>query len=383
MSKRPATMTAHVAMFSPTMTWGGAERMFNRLAIGFAHAGLSVDLVLARADGPNLDGLPSAVRVVDLHSRRLLASSGPLAAYLDAERPDVLIATQAHANFLAVWSRMLAKASPQLILREANTITVASFNSSDVRDRVVPVFARFLYPRADVVVAVSKGVAEDLVSHVGIPQSMVRVIYNPTFDSDIVSLMQERVGHPWFQDGGPPVLVAVGRMSPQKRFDMLIKAVSIARQKRPVRLVILGDGEERARLESLTRGLGLEDCVSFPGFERNPYAYMARADLYVLSSAWEGLPNTLIEAMACGVAVVSTDCPSGPREILDTHRLGPGPFGTLVPVDDPRMLSEAILLELSITRNPAHLKRRAARFAAERSVRSYIDLMSPRSGTRA
>ncbi len=112
-----------------------------------------------------------------------------------------------------------------------------------------------------------------------------------------------------------------------------------------------------------------------PGFVRNPYAYMARADVYVLSSAWEGLPNSLIEALACGLPVVSTDCPSGPREILDTCRMGPGAFGSLVPVGSPASLSEAILTELTLSRDASSLRRRAERFAADRAVTSYIDLM--------
>ena len=364
-----------VGLFSPRMGGGGAEKTFKRLAVGFSHAGLAVDVVVARGDGPNLIGLPSAVRVVDLGCRRVLSCAGPLAHYLNVERPDVLISTLAYANVVAVWARAMAKVAPQLILREANTLSIASSGSSDARDRALPLLARAFYPRADAVVAVSKGVAEDLINNVGISRSLVRVIYNPTFDSDILSLAREPVNHPWFGDGGPPVLLSVGRLTPQKRFDTLIRAVSIARRHRPLRVVVLGEGEDKGRLESLTRELGLGDCVSLPGFVSNPYAYMARADLYVVSSAWEGFPNTVVEAMACGLSVVSTDCPSGPREILAAPGPGTGRLGTLVPVDDPEKLSEAILLELDLDRDRAGFQRRARQFASERAVRSYIDLM--------
>ncbi len=210
--RRRAAGPIHVGLFSPSMTWGGAERMFKRLASGFAQSGLSVDLVLASADGPNLSGLPSTVRIVDLHCRRLLASVRPLTRYLDRDRPDVLISTLEHANLVAVRARSVANSSPQLILREANTLSVASSNSADVRDRVVPLLARALYPRADVIVAVSKGVAEDLVDSINIPRSMVRVIYNPTFDGDILSLMRLPAEHAGFGDGGPRVILSVGRL---------------------------------------------------------------------------------------------------------------------------------------------------------------------------
>jgi len=264
---------------------------------------------------------------------------------------------------------------PQLILREANTLSVAYAQSENLRDRSLRLLARRFYPRADAVVAVSKGVADDLIDRVGIPRNVVRVIYNPTFDREILSLMQEEASHPWLHDGGPPVILSVGRLFPQKRFDTLIQAVSMASRRRPLRAIILGEGDERGRLESLSRELGVANDVSLPGFVNNPYAFMARADLYVMSSAWEGFPNTLVEAMACGLPVVSTDCPSGPSEIIGRYTTGPQRVGTLVPVEDPPKLSEAIVNELSVDHDPAALRRRAQRFSTERAVRSYLDIM--------
>jgi len=374
-----ATESLHVALFCPDMSVGGAEKMFRRLAVAFAQAGMRVDLVLAITGGPNAQGLPPAVRLVYLHSRRLLSSVGPLVRYLNQARPDILVSTLTHANIPAIWARALAKHKPQLIVREANTLSVDSSRSALVfRNHSIPVLARLFYPCADTVVAVSKGVARDLVDNVGIPRSVVRVVYNPTFDSEILSLMDEPVNHPWFGDEGPPVLLSAGRLTLQKRFDILIQAVSIARRHRPLRAVILGEGEERNRLESLVRELGLCECISLPGLDENPYAYMARARLYVMSSDWEGFPNALVEAMACGLPVVATDCPSGPREILETESLGPGPYGTLVPVDNPEKLAEAILLELNLNHDRSGLQRRAQRFSSTRAVRSYMDLMCRR-----
>ena len=372
---RIAGVRAKVTLFSPSMGGGGAEKMLRRLATGFSQAGLTVDLVLANAVGPNLDGMPSGVRVIDLHCPRLLSSIEPLVRYLSVERPQALISTLTDANIVAIWARAMVPRPPQLIVREANTLSVASSQSRDLRDRFLPFLARTFYRRADAVVAVSKGVAEDLIKHVGVPRGLVRVIYNPTFDGEIIRLMREEVDHPWFGDGGPPVLLSVGRLTPQKRFDTLVRAISMASRKRPLRAIVLGDGEERDRLQSLSRELGLSDYISFPGFVSNPYAFMAKANLYVMCSAWEGFPNTLVEAMACGLPVVSTDCPSGPREIIGSCASGSGSVGTLVPIDYPSALSEAILRELVLDHDRACLQRQARRFSAERAVRSYIDLM--------
>ncbi len=350
--------------------------MFRRLALAFADAGLRVDLVTAVEGGLNAEGLPSSVRLVDLHCRRVLASIPPLVHYLNECTPDTMISTLGHANLTAIWACALARKKPQLIVREANTPSVDCPQSVFVlRNRCFPILASVFYPRADAVVAVSNGVAKDLIDNVGVPRSVIRVIQNPTVDNEIFDLIKEPVSHPWFADNGPPILLSVGRLTAQKRFDVFLRAVSIARQQRPLRAVILGEGEERDRLESLTLELGLVDCVSLPGFDRNPYAHMARSRLYVMSSAWEGFPNALVEAMACGLSVVSTDCPSGPREILDTNDLGPGAFGTLVPVGNPQMLADAILLELDLNRERSDLQRRAQQFTSSRAAKSYMALM--------
>jgi len=350
--------------------------MLRRIAEGFLQSGYSVDLVLARATGPNLAAIPVNMTVVDFDSAGLMKSLRPLARYLELARPDALIATPVQANLVSVMARAYSRFRPTLILREANTLSVSSADSRDPRDRLSPRLASVLYPRADAVVAVSKGVADDLVVNMGVPQAMVRVIYNPTVGDDIERLMNEPLADAWFHDEGAPVVLSVGRLAPQKRFDDLIRAVWFARQKRPVRLMIIGEGEERPRLQALAASLGIDDAVRLPGFIQNPYAYMARAHLYAVSSAYEGLPNTIIEALACGLPVVSTDCPSGPREILTAGGSGGDLLGALVPVGRPEELGEAILGELSCPPNRVRLQSRARRFTMERAVRAYMDLLS-------
>jgi len=364
-----------LTMFAPSMTWGGAEKMFRRLAIGFVQRGLSVDLVLASATGPNLEDLPSTVQVVDLEADRVRDAIRPLARYIDEARPDALLSTLYYANLAAVVARSLAKWSPVLILREATSLSVGAVHPASSRHRMMLSLVRLLYPRADLVVANSHGAARDLVDEVGIPRAMVRVIYNPAYAEDTAAMMQETVGHPWFHDEGPPIVLSVGRLNLPKGHDLLIRAVCAARRHRPMRLVILGDGEERARLEAVVRECDAAEFVSLPGFAANPYAYMARSDLFVLSSIWEGLPNVLIEALGCGLRVVSTDCPHGPREILDMSGPGRGAYGTLAPCGDVDGLCEAILGELGTRRDPAALRGRAMRFGLDRAVDSYLDLI--------
>ena len=364
-----------VALFVPSMTAGGAEKMFRRLAAGFAGAGLSVDLVLSEATGPLLEGVAGSVRVVDLECKRILASSGPLARYLDSAKPDALISTLHYANIMAVIARSRAAASPFLILREANTMSLDAGNSPELRMRLIPKLARVFYPRADVIAANSKGVADDLVETIGIPRSMVRVIHNPTWSDDLLPLMNEPVSHPWFADKQVPVVVSIGRLFPSKGFDLLIEAVCEVQRHRPVRLVIFGEGEERPKLEQLINDRQAAGFVSLPGYAANPYAYLARADLFVLSSHWEGLPNSLIEALGCGLTVVATDCPSGPREILDMPQRGRGRFGALISCGDYQAMAAAISEELDNRRDQEAQRQQARRFSADRAVASYLALM--------
>ncbi len=225
------------------------------------------------------------------------------------------------------------------------------------------------YPKADMIVAVSQGVAEDLIKSFNIPKEKIQVIYNP-ITPEIFQKAKELLGHPWFGPNQPPVILAIGRFTKQKDFPTLLKAFALVRQQRKVRLLILGDGEERPLLEQLTRNLKIQNDVMMPGFTDNPYAFMKRAALFVLSSVYEGLPNVLIEAIALGCPVVSTDCPSGPREILDGGR-----YGRLVPVGDYEALANAILQTLDNRPDPKVLQQRAAQFSLENAVKEYLKVL--------
>ena len=361
-----------LTLFLPSLRGGGAERVLVNLANGFAERGYGVDLVLAKAEGVYFDQLSPAVRVVDLHTPRVLRALPGLVSYLRRERPAALLSALNHANVIACLAHRLARVPTRLVISERNTLSVS--RPQNARGRLVPWFMRWTYPWADAVVAVSQGVADDLVRTLGIAAERVKVIYNPVVDDELLAKAQEPLDHPWFTDGAPPVVLGVGRLTEQKDFPTLIRAFARVRTHRRARLMILGEGELRPQLEALVRQLGLQDDVALPGFVANPFAYMARAAVFVLSSRWEGLPGALIQAMACGAPVVSTDCPSGPREILEDGR-----WGRLVPVGDVDALAEAISATLSDGKRP-DVAARAAAFRVEEAVEGYLHVMGVRHG---
>jgi len=341
------------------------------LARGFYDQGINVDLVLAKAEGPYLSEVPAGVRVIDLHSSRVLFSLPGLVRYLRRERPQSILSAMNHANIVAIWARKLARVQSRVVVTVHNTLSRATTNSSNFRVRLMPRLIRIFYPWADAVVAVSGGVAEDLAKTTGLPQERIRVIYNPIVTPELLEKAKKAVEHPWFAPGEPPVILSVGRLTKQKDYPTLIQAFALVRRKYPARLMILGEGEERAKLEALAQELALQDDISLPGFVDNPYAYMARSAVFVLSSAWEGFGNVLVEAMAVGTPVVATGCPSGPAEILEG-----GKWGKLVPVGDANAMAQAILSTLSGQEVKMDFQNRALKFTIERITKYYLEALS-------
>lgn len=358
-----------LAILVPALYGGGAERVMLKLAEGIAVRGYAVDLVLALAEGPYLTEVPESVRLVDLQAGRVLTSLPALVRYLRREQPAALLSVL-HANIVALWARRLANVPMQVVVSQRNTLSYeAQHYASDLRMRLTPQLIRRFYPWADGIVAVSKGVADDLAQVAGIPRRCIRVIYNPIVTPELRAKAQAPLEHPWFGPGEPPVILAVGRLTAQKDFPTLIRAFARVRQARPVRLLILGEGEDRPALEALVEQLGVKSDVSLPGFVANPYPYMAQAGLFVLSSQWEGLPGVLIEALYCGAPLVATDCPSGPREILADGR-----FGQLVPVGDVDALTQAIKVALADGK-PRPTRESWRRFELETVVSQYLDVL--------
>lgn len=358
-----------IGIFLPSLRGGGAERVMLFLARGFVEKGYEVDLVLAKSEGPYLRDVPENVNVVDLKAGRVFTSLSALVRYLRKAQPFALLSAMDHSNIIALWAQRLARVRARVVVSVHHTLSMG-VKHSNRRGRLIPYIARWCYGWADGVVAVSRGVADDLSNTLDLPRERIRVIYNPVVVPELFELVTEPMEHPWFRAGEPPVVLSVGRLTAAKDYPTLLRAFSLVIRARPVRLVILGEGEERARLEAMVWDLGLEDVVSLPGFVKNPYAYMSKAAVFVLSSAWEGFGNVLVEAMACGTPVVSTNCPSGPAEILES-----GKYGRLVPVGNAEALAEGILAVLDGSTNSEVLRHRAKEFSYDDIADQYLGIL--------
>jgi glycosyltransferase involved in cell wall biosynthesis len=331
-----------LAVFLPSLVGGGAERVTMNLVREAARRSVEVDLVLVQAVGPYLADVPDSVNIVDLGASRVLASIPALRRYLRRVRPEAMLTAISHANLAGIWAKRLAGVPTRLIVSEHDTLSLATQQAKSRRDRVIPYLVGKFYPGADGIIAVSAGVADDLATTTRIPRASIDVIYNPVITPDVVTASRAAADHPWLAPGEPPVVVGIGRLTKKKDFVTMLQAFAEVRRDRPARLIILGEGPERAELEALVHKLDLHADVALPGFVDNPYAFLSAASLFVLSSRWEGLPTVLIEAMFCGTPVVSTDCPSGPDEILQGGR-----YGTLVAVGDPAGMARAIIAALA------------------------------------
>jgi glycosyltransferase involved in cell wall biosynthesis len=362
-------VTHKIAMFLPSLHGGGAERVRVMLANAFVERGLDVDMVLARTGGTNgafIGNLSPAVRVVDLKAPRLVLALPALVRYLRREVPDVLFSGLGNANVVALTARRIAGKRIRTVISE-NTYVSAAARHGDFRDRVLPWLMARLYPLADRIVAVSRGVKDDLVGTIGVDERLVDVIHNPV-DIDRVTDLAD-ADQPMVRDDGLPLVLAAGRLEPAKDFPTLLRAFAQLRSRCPARLVIIGEGSLRPALERQIRELGLEDYVALPGFATNPYAWMKRAHLFVLSSAWEGFPNVLVEAMACGTPVVSTRCPGGAAEILED-----GYWGPMVPVGDQSALAGAMAGALE-HRSSRDVRKRASEFKLDQAVEKYLAVL--------
>ena len=374
------------------------QRIVTILARELAERGARSEIIVCAANGEFQADLPPSVAVVELrrsnalaarfaalradraaipallrplfsrkHGSRSIAYLPSLADYLRRARPDTLLSATPNLNIEAVLARRLARVKTRIVLSERSHFSSGKPRKDWQRRHLSPVMRR-TYLQADAIVAISHGVADDLMRSVGIPRAAITVLHNPTLTPDLAARIAEPVEHPWFVPGGPPVLLSVGRLAPQKDHPTLLRAFARLRQRRPARLMIAGKGSPKHidRVYQLAAELGVRADVEVLGFLPNPLPYMARATLFVLSSRFEGFSNVVLEALACGTPVVSTDCPSGPREILDD-----GAFGALVPVGDDRALAEAIERTLNDPADPKLLRARAAIFNYDRAIDRY------------
>lgn len=359
-----------VAIFVSFSGQGGVERMILNLCEGLASTGVEVDLVLVKAESMHQMELPAGVRVVNLNARHTLMSLIALVRYLRATRPAALLAAKDRAIKVAALARLFTRIPVRLVGRLGTTVSAALEGQGRLRRAAWHAGMRLFYPGIDYIVAVSEGVAEDVRKITGLGNERVGVVRNPVWTPRLDRLARERIPHPWLDDRSVPVILGAGRLTRQKDFPTLVRAFARARAQRECRLIILGDGRQRHRLLALAGELGVAKDFALPGFQRNPYAVIARASLFVLSSAWEGSPNVLTEALALGVPVVATDCPSGPREILAGGR-----YGKLVPVGDAEALARAMLETLEHPPDPKTLQEAARPYTVEASTRGYLEAL--------
>ncbi|MCA9073542.1 MAG: glycosyltransferase [Planctomycetaceae bacterium] len=364
MSRNPITILV------PSLGVGGAIRTAIHLAAGIADRGYCVDLVSMR----NLDALsgevPDSVRLVQFGASRVRWSLPSLVSYVKTEQPRSVIAISTVANLMALAAIRLARTSTPLLVTEHNHLSSKAISRELWTNRLSPWLARLTYSGADAIAAVSDGVADDLADITRIARERIQVIYNPTYSPQYEFQARMPLVDDWFVPEAPPVILAAGRLHPQKDFPTLLRAFREFRSTRNARLVILGEGPERGHLEHVIHQLELNSDVRLPGFDPNPFRYMSRARMFVLSSRWEGLPGVLIQAMSVGCPVVSTDCPSGASEIL--HK---GELGRLVPVGDHRSLANAMEAEIVAPQSVERLRSRAREFSLENSVNGHLSLL--------
>lgn len=357
----------HAAFILPNMGAGGAERVTLDLIAGFVERGARVDLVLMEKWGEFLPLVPAGVRVIELATPRLRQAIVPLRRYFKTEAPEAALAAMWPLTTAAVVAAAGLTPRPRIVVADhaplldqyaGNTATIASLRLS----------MRLSYRHADAIVAASDGLAGELAMLAGVPRDRVATIYNPIPEPARSATGQS----PWPKASGKRIL-SVGRLKPVKNFALLIEAFAPLAREQEATLAIVGEGAERPALEALIARLGLEGRVLLPGYTATPGDWYSAADLFVLASDYEGLGNVLVEAMHFGASIVATDCPYGPREILEDGR-----WGALVPCGDAPALAAAMRAALARPADRAAQTARARDFGLERSVTAYWQAMVPR-----
>jgi glycosyltransferase involved in cell wall biosynthesis len=360
-----------IAILLPDL--GGAERVCLNLANEFAGRGLQVLMVLMRSEGDLLPLLDARVEVVDLGAARVRDALWPLVRHLRKDRPGALLANMWPLTFLAVLARKLARIDTRVVAVEHIAWSATSLVRRKRTAVALKASMKWMQPRVEALLAVSGGAAQDLERFAGLPTGAVRVQYNPVVPAapkaSHATVPEQDLA--WLH-GKHRRLIAVGSFKTQKNFPLLLQAFAQLSEKLNARLLILGEGDERPTLESLIRELGLGSTVELPGFVVDPSPYYDCADLFVLSSDYEGFGNVIVEALDHGVPVVSTDCLSGPSEILQ-H----GKYGNLVAVGDVNALARGMLESLQSIHDHAALKSRARDFAVDIIADQYLEHLLP------
>ncbi|MCQ4333122.1 glycosyltransferase [Natronomonas sp. F2-12] len=350
-----------IKLFMHSFRGGGAEKIMVRIGNELSNRGHKVELLLVENNGPYKSLVNPELRVAEIGGKNIYQIFYNLWGYLSEKNDlDVLLSTLEIPNIVSLTASYSSNTIP-VVLRIANT---NSMKERSGKYRIIPVLKKFVYPYAESIITVSEDVAHDLPDTIS--QDKIVTINNPSYHSKILKLAQEPIDHDWINDPEKDVVISVGNLKPQKDYSTLIRAIRDLNQEDRRFLVILGKGNLKKDLENLAEELDVRDRISFPGFVDNPYAYMSKSDVFVLSSAWEGFPNVVVEAMACGTPVVCTDCPGGSSDILND-----GMYGTLVPVGDHHAIAEAINSMLLNPTDDIELISRAKEFSIDKICDDY------------
>ncbi len=371
----PKKTVERICLSPGSLGSGGIGRNMLNLAHAFLEKGIDVDLVFTGNDHYGREKfIPRNANVFQLGKRTRYALPATI-RYLRKRKPGLLITAHDYVNALMLVSHRLSGLGEQChTVITFQTCRSLQMQNSKLKDKISDCLAFKLYRNAGSLVAVSNGVAEDIEKSAGLPVGSVKTIYNPAWTREMEKKSLEICHEPWLTQKSVPVIISVGRLAKQKDFPTLLRSFAELIKKEPARLIILGEGPDRKDLESLITKLGLISTVKMPGHMDNPLAYMSKADLFVLSSAWEGFGNVIVEALGCGLPVVSTDCPSGPWEILEG-----GKYGELIPVGDYKTLSKALREMLANPPRKETQKARAQMFSAEKAAESFLQLATQRT----
>jgi glycosyltransferase involved in cell wall biosynthesis len=362
-------MTSPLITLMTSSYKGGIGRSLANLANALYRLGYRIDILVDKQEFPYAREVADGINIRRLRTSHRIGGIGHLLSYVIRYKPNVVLTPFVQLTVLTVRTRSLFRMPLRIYANLHSTYSV-DFTGlpPEKRKRRITDMKKY-YPRCDGIIAVSKGVAEDFSNLTGIPGEKIKTIHNPIVTDALIQSSENRPDHEWFSPGQPPVLLGMGRLIDSKNFDELIHAFITVRREKECRLVLLGDGPARAGLEQLANTSPFAKDIMFMGHQDNPFPFLRYSSILVLSSSYEGLPSTLIESLAVGTPVVSTDCPHGPREILEDGR-----FGELVSVHDPAALSEAIKRTIENPLDGSTLKTAAEKFRDTSIAGSYLTI---------